>query len=113
MSTEQLQALQDNIASDRKHVELATVLTRLTGNRDFVKIIKEGYFEKEAIRLVHLKADPSMQTPERQASITRDIDSIGSFRAYLDLIIRQGGMASRAIQNAEAEIESLEQEGDE
>lgn len=113
MSNEQIQALQDSIARDRKDVELATALNRLITNRDFLKVIKEGYFEKEAIRLVHLKSDPEMQTPERQANIIRDIDSIGSFRGFLDLIKRKGDMARRGIESAEAEIESIEQEGNE
>lgn len=113
MSTEQIQALQDSIVNDQKHVDLASSLSRLVGNKDFIKVVKEGYFNKEAIRLVHLKSDPSMQTPERQASILRDIDAIGSFRGFLDLIDSRGAQARRAIDTAEEQIVEIEQEGNE
>lgn len=112
MSNEQIKSLQDSITSYRKDAELADSLNRLKGNRDFRKLVLEGYFKDEAVRLVHLKADPAMATPDRQASVVREIDAIGSFRGYLDLVARQGEMARAAIEHAENEIVLIEQEAE-
>lgn len=109
MSNEQIKALQDSIVSSRQNVDMADALRRLQSNRDFKKVIQEGYFEKEAIRLVHLKADPAMQTPDKQAGILRDIDAIGTLHAYFALILRFGDMSKKDISEAEAEIEAIEQ----
>jgi hypothetical protein len=109
MSNEQIKALQDSIVSSRQNVDMADALRRLQSNRDFKKVIQEGYFEKEAIRLVHLKADPAMQTPDKQASILRDIDAIGTLHSYFALILRFGDMSKKDIAEAEAEIEAIEQ----
>ena len=57
MSNEAINAIERDIKEARKHVELGDSLERLLNNRDFKKVIVEGYFEKEAARLVHLKAD--------------------------------------------------------
>lgn len=110
MSNEQIQEQQDHIARLRKDVDLADSLDRLLNNKDFKEVILKGYFEKEAVRLVHVKADPNMQTPERQASVLRDIDAIGTFRGFLDLIGRRGVLARKGIDDAHAEIDMLENE---
>ena len=108
MSTDQIKELQDNVASYRKEVELAEALNRLMTNRDFKKLFLEGYFREEAIRLVHLKADPAMYKPEKQADIIREMDAIGSLRSYLDGIQRRAVMAQNGINAAEAMITELE-----
>lgn len=102
-----LQAIDKNIKEQRKVVELSDALTQLRSNRYFRKLIEEGYFAREAIRLVQLKADPDYQTPERQASILRQIDAIGELGEYFRTVRIQGEMAQKAIDTDEAERELL------
>ena len=95
-----------NIAESQKFVDLGKSLERLAANKDFIKVVKEAYFQGEAVRLVHLKMDEAMLTTERQASILRQIDAIGTFSAFLrNLEIT----ASRAAQNIEADEQTREE----
>jgi hypothetical protein len=98
MSKDIVQSLDDNISQAREIVELDNALKRLELNRDFRKVIKEGYLEKEAIRLVHLKADPAFQTVERQASIDTQINGVGQLLQYFMTVSFNAGAAVRAIE---------------
>jgi len=102
MSNTELQEIDNNIKEAQKLVELGNALVRLRSNKDFKKVVLEGFFEQEAIRLVHLKADANMQTPERQQNILRDIDAIGSFNQYLRTVLYRADLARKAIDDGEA-----------
>lgn len=103
--------IQLNIDEARKMVENARALERLQSNPDFKRIFEEGYFREEAIRLVHLKSDAHMQSPEKQASILRDVDAIGSLIQYLNNIFHTGNMAQDAIAEGEQALDKLHSEG--
>ena len=107
MTQETVHEIDEGIRLDKKHVELDKALERLVSSRDFKTVILQGYLEDEAIRLVHLKADPSMGSPERQATVIRQIDAIGDLFQYFRTIGRNATMAQRSIESAEAERESL------
>lgn len=91
-------------------IELAKSLDRLSSNRDFKKIVLEGYFKEEAIRLVFAKSNPQCHSPEIQAAILRDIDAIGSFRQYLGQIEFDAMQAKKALQDCSDHREALEAE---
>lgn len=111
MSNEQVvRELEQNIKEARKIVDLHASLVRLGSNRDFNKVITNGYFEAEAIRLVHLKADPSMQTPDRQATIVAQIDAIGALSTYFRTLKHNAQVAAKAIESDEATIEEINAE---
>jgi len=100
-------------------IEQAKVLTsnrecleKLTKNSNFKKLIIENYFEKEASRLVLLKADASMQDAVSQADIMRQIDAIGTFRQYLSTIMQMGRMAQASIAADEETLEELRNESE-
>jgi hypothetical protein len=46
------QAIELNIKEAKKIAEQGDALVRLSGNRDFRNLVIEGYFEREAVRLV-------------------------------------------------------------
>lgn len=98
--TSKIAELDQSIADNTKLVELAKALSRLESNRDFKKIIGEGYFTQEAVRLVHAKADPAFGTPERQASIIRQMDSIGNLADYFRTVRSQGEIAQKSVDDA-------------
>jgi hypothetical protein len=105
-----IEGLEQNIQQSQEFVELGKALERLSNNKDFLAVVKRGYFEKEAIRLVHLKADPSMQTPERQQSVVSQIDSIGNFSAYLQTLKFNADRAEHSIETDRMTIEELSAE---
>lgn len=110
MSNLQIAQLERNIESKKAQVALNDALERLKNNKDFKKVVIEGYLNREAIRLVSLKGDPEMQTPERQASIIRDIDGIGSVQRYFRLIEQFAEMAVGSLSDDEQTLEAIHAE---
>lgn len=97
MSMTELQQLEQNIKQAQKAVDLGDALERLRNNRDFKKVFIEGYFEQEAIRLVHLKADSNLQAPEAQQSIVAQMDAIGGVLQYMQTVMVRADMARRSV----------------
>lgn len=110
MSNEQVQAIEKSIRNAKKAVEIGAAVERLRSNRDFKLVVLDGYLEQESIRLVHLKAAPEFQSPERQASVIRDIDSIGAFAAYLNNQISFAAMASKQLESDQETLADLAEE---
>lgn len=104
---EQLENIEISIEQAKKAIDMMESLLKLTKNKDFKKVINEGYFEKEASRLVLLKADPSMQSPEDQRLLDNSIIAIGFLRQYFSAVIQMGRMAERSIANDEVTREEL------
>jgi len=111
MSYEAIDQLELNIQESKKNLELGEALSRLQKNSDFKLVMLSGFFEKEAVRLVHLKADPAFQTPERQAFIMTQIDAIGTVHQYFHTVAYQAAMAKRSIANDEETRSELLAEG--
>jgi hypothetical protein len=99
-----IEQIEMSIQEAQRTIDLGKSLDRLNTNKDFIKIFLEGYLEKEAIRLVHLKSDPAMSTPEMQADVIRSIDSIGITRSYLITIMQKATMAERAVNDYHEEL---------
>ena len=97
MSQSEIQQLDRSIQQAQKIVDLGDSLERLRNNKDFKKLISEGYFEKEAVRLVHLLSDTNMQSLEAQQSIQKQMIGVGMFHQYLQTIAIQAQMANRGL----------------
>lgn len=111
MSTNQIKEIEDSIKGARKLVELGDALERLKSNKDFKLLVSEGYFEKEAIRLVHAKSNPGLQSPEMQTSILTQINAIGNLNMYFQTVAHQAALARKSIeQDEEARDEILAEE---
>lgn len=91
-------------------VAAGKALARLTSNRDFQKIIIDGYLREEAIRLVHLKADPGMFTKEDQEAIDAQILAIGRFGAWLKLQKIVATQSEKDLADNQLELEALREE---
>lgn len=111
MSSTELKQLENSIKQAQKLVDLGDSLERLRSNRDFKKIFLEGYFDQEAIRLVHLRADSNMQSAESRKSIDMQIDAIGTVHQYLNTISVQAQMARRGLAADEQTRDELLLEG--
>lgn len=101
MSNNTVQAIEENIRQAKLIVGTGDSLERLRQNRDFKAVILDGYFKQEAIRLVHLKADPAMQSPDMQKSIVAQMDAIGSLNQYFTAVYQQASIARKAIASDE------------
>lgn len=107
MSQDILQEIDKNIHKAKKVVDFADALKRLQMTKDFKTVFTEGYFQAEAVRLVHLKADQSFQSPESQRSIIQQIDAVGSLHQYFQTVVHKAAMASKSIAADEEEREEL------
>jgi CHAT domain-containing protein len=107
MTQDTVQAIEKNIQEAKEILELGNSLERLKLNRDFREVVLKGYFEKEAIRLVHLKADPLFQSPERQQSILAQIDAIGTLSGYFATVLQKADIARKAIEADEEERDAI------
>lgn len=94
---DQIQEIEQNIKESKKTVDFGDALVRLQSNRDFKRVILEGYFNEEAIRLVHLKSDSNMQTPDKQQSILLQIDAIGTLKQYFNTVLFKANLARKSI----------------
>lgn len=102
-TAQEIESLERDITQAKPIIEFGSALERLDRNKDFRAVIKEGYFKNEAIRLVHLKADPNMQTPEKQAAIIAQIDAIGTLAMYLNTSLYLADQARKSV-NASEEL---------
>ena len=112
MSDTSIQEIQVDIDEAKLTIGLRDSLDRLGKNSDFDKIINNGYFKEEAYRLVHLKAAPAMQAPERQDALIKAIDAIGSLQQHFHMIYVMGEQAENALQQADQALEEMAMEGD-
>lgn len=99
--------LDRNIAECQRVIDISKTLERLESNRDFKKIIKEMYLTNEAVRLVHAKAEPALQSPDKQAKIIRDMDAIGSLASFMANIHIEARMAAKTLHDDEETREEL------
>lgn len=107
----QLRELEITMEQAKQNIDLMNALDKLINNiPEWKKVIEENYFEKEASRLVLLKADPSMQKDEEQKQIIQSIDAIGYFRRYLQTVYQLGRMAERALEEDSRTRQDLLQE---
>lgn len=107
MTADAIQEIELSISQAREFIQRADALKRLYNNPDFQEILVKGYFEREPIRLVHLKSDPHMQTPEQQAGIIKEMDGVGSLRGYFQVIFMQAQHAIDAISESEEVLEEI------
>lgn len=98
---EQLKEVEISIESAKDAVARKEALKKLYSNKDFNRIILNGYFIDEAARLVRMKADPAMQTPESTRIVDNSIIAIGYLQQYLLKVDRVGDMAANSIRDME------------
>lgn len=99
--------LEANIKQAKDEIDLGVALERLLSNRDFKKVILNGYFEKEAVRLVHAKAALAFEDAAGHESIVRKIDAIGSLSKYLNSITEAAKLARKSIEADEQTRDEL------
>jgi CHAT domain-containing protein len=112
MTQETVKAIEENIRQAKVIAGLGDSLERLRLNKDFKEVVLKGYFEQEAIRLVHLKADPGMQSPDIQKSIIAQMDAIGSVSQYFTTVFQKASIARKAIAADEETRDEILAEGD-
>jgi len=105
--SQQIQQVELSIDEAKKHIHRMNSLIKLSHNKEYEEIFLHGFFEEYAIQQVMLKGDPSQQSPDDQATIIRNIDSIAAVRFHLHAIIAQGRAAESALADHEEARDEL------
>lgn len=104
---EQIEQIEISIKQATELVDAKKSMLNLIDSPDFKKMIEIGYFEKEASRLVLLRADPNMQSAELQKTLDKQIDAVGYFRQYIGFILQMGRQAEQDIASDENTREEM------
>ena len=102
-----LQVIELTIEQAKESIADREAMDRLKKNRDFKRIFEKGFFDAYAVNLVYLKSDPSMQEPNVQEDIIKDIDSIGRVRQYLSSIYQKAHVAEKDLRDSEEQRDEL------
>lgn len=85
------------------------LMLKLVGNREFKKLIIEGFCRDEAARFAHLSTDPNM-TAEARADSLGSAQAAGYLKRWINAIIIQGNMAERELPEAESILAEMRAE---
>ena len=111
MSEAQVESVQLSIKNAEHNIDLGEALQKLVKNASFKKVILEGYFEKEASRVVLLKAEPSMDSDKTQKALDDSITSIGGLRQYFRTLTAVSNQSKKALQDYRITLDELRNEG--
>jgi hypothetical protein len=103
----QIKNVEISIDSAKEAIKMADALNRLHKNKDFKRVILEGYLREHPAQLAILSADPEMATPDRQAHVSRLFTGIGALAKYFDQIFTTGDRMEYEIEQAEATLDEL------
>jgi hypothetical protein len=99
MPNSTLEAIEISLKEARKMVDLGRSLERLEMNPDFQKVIRDGYFRDEAVKLVHARVQPNLQLPQQQAWLVSRMDAIGALSQYFENLRNDAGLAAKALED--------------
>lgn len=107
MSTE-IQQIELSIEEAQKMVDRKNQLEKLFGNREFKKVVLDGYFKEEAARLATLTGDSALvaQRPE----IFLAIQSIAKLQEYFRTVALMGNSAEAELAEAQEVLDELRAE---
>lgn len=87
-----LQQIDKEIARVEANIANAAELEKLHSNKQFKKLILEGYFEKLPVQLVPMLAQPQLSDQVRKG-IELQLEGIGSLQNYFSSVYRQAEAA--------------------
>lgn len=105
-----LEQIELTIEEAKKKVAMKDAALKLAGNREFKKIFLEGYFEKEAARLVEISGDSRMIDDREE--IFDAIKGISHCQQYLRHIVMEGNLAQESIQEHYSMLDEVESDGE-
>jgi hypothetical protein len=111
MSNEsQIREIELSIEQAQEYTKVSKALTNLFNNKDFIEVIKVGYFKEEPARLVEMKAAPEMQTEKLQTAVMNAIDGIGALQQYFNTIWSMAREGEKAIADGNEALDDIAKE---
>ena len=104
------QVIQISLDKAKEQLKDVEAYDALLKNRHFQHLIKKRFLLEEPVRLVHLLQDPAFQTPERQAGLHREMQTIAGFLSWMQTVEQSGDQLRAAVATHERELELVYQE---
>ena len=101
-----IQALERDIENAKAVVAQRDMALKLSENREFRKLIIEGFLRDEAARYVHISTDPSLSAQDR-ADALASAQAAGHLKRWLNAIIRMGDAAASGLVEAEQALDEM------
>lgn len=105
-----IQALEHQIENAKAVVAQRDLMIKLSANREFRKLIIEGFCRDEAARFVHLSTEPGLNEQDRADSLAT-AQAAGHLKRWMNAIIMMGNRAEGDIIQCNETLEELRQEG--
>lgn len=112
MNDQAIQYVELTLEAAKQQAGLLEALQRLERNRDFRKVILDGYFRDEPARLASLLAEPRLTT-EQKADTLNSIKAVGELQQWFLKVRTFGDQAQKAIIDHEEELRILREQEDE
>ncbi len=113
MSEVTIHELEEHIDNQKILVNMRDAAIRLSENKDFKKLILDGFCLTEAARYAQESGDPSL-TPAQRADAMNMAQASGHLKRFLSITIVMGNTAARNISQSEDQIDQIRaEEGDE
>jgi len=103
-----IEQIELSLSDAKEMVARRDSVLKLKSNREFRKIILDGYFKEEAIRLTALTASPEME--KYRAEIFMSIQAISVLQGFFQTTLQLGDVAAANIAEYEGELEVLREE---
>lgn len=103
---QEIQHVELSLEEAKKIVEFGEALSRLEQNRDFQKVMFDGYFGDESRRLAFLLAEPNLNREQRE-DVIADLRAVGSLRQYLITRRQLAAVAQKDVSDFAEHLEEL------
>lgn len=104
-----IQQIEITIEQAKKLIERKNQIEKLTSNREFRKVILDGYFVDEAARLAGISGDPLHARDHDD--ILLSLQAISKLRLFLQNQIRMGEVAERELNEHYEVLDEARAEG--
>lgn len=111
MSEVTVEQLEQHITRLKGAVDLRDAAIKLAGNREFRKLILDGFCGTEAARYVQESGDPALTPAQRQDALNI-AQASGHFKRFLSVTIALGNQAANDVRSSEDQIDQLRADGE-
>jgi hypothetical protein len=106
-----LEQLERHVEKLKYAVEMRDMAVRLADNRDFRKLILDGFCVSEAARYVQESGDPAL-TPNQRADALNLAQASGHLKRFIAITIQLGNQAAEDVRSTEEQIDEVRRGGE-
>lgn len=110
-NTSVVEGLEQQLSDAKQQMERAKSAIRLYSNKDFRKLIIEGFCRDDSARFVAQSADPALSL-EQQKDALNLAQAGGHLRRFLSAQVQLGATAERELADLEAELDEARVEAE-